>query len=244
MSQRCALVTGASRGIGGEIARRLAGQGYDLMLVARRNDSLETFAAEIRADYDVRTHHVAADLSAEGNVRRVAHEHRAVYDRLDLLVLNAGLGNYAPITESTLKSYDLTFNLNVRSAYILLQELLPLLRSTASSNPDHGAKVIALASIAGVHPEAGLAAYGASKSALISLCETVTLEECDNGITATALSPGFVDTDMTAWIDGPRSAMIKTADVAELVMAVSRLSANAAVGNIVIARHGAEPRRP
>jgi len=244
MNQRCALVTGASRGIGAEIARRLADEGYNLTLAARREAPLTSFADNLRTGSGVEIHSVAANLADEDDARRLAGEHVSRFGRLDLLVLNAGLGNYAPISDSTMKSYDLTFSVNVRAAYILLQELLPLLRKTAALAPDRGAKVIALSSIAGVHAEAGLAAYGASKAALISLCETVTLEEGDNGITATALSPGFVDTDMTAWIDEPRTAMITTADVAELALAISRLSANAAVGNIVIARRSTDPTRP
>lgn len=242
MNERCALVTGASRGIGAEIARRLDHDGYNLTLAARHESGLTRMAEALRQDANVEIHLVVADLASEDDTRRVALEHAARFGRLDLMVLNAGLGMYAPIADTTLGSYDLTFTVNVRAGYVLVQELLPLLRKTASTAPDRGAKVIAIASIAGVFAEAGLAAYGASKAALISLCDTITLEECVNGITATALSPGYVETDMTAWIPDPRPPMITTGDVAELMLAVSPLSANAAVTNVVIARRDAEPQ--
>src|SRR5215208_3087993 len=91
-------------------------------------------------------------------------------------------------------------------------KLLPLLRQTAQQNPHRGAKIIALSSLTGVAGEAGLAAYGASKAALISLCETVSMEESMHGVTATALSPGYVDTDMSAWkhSDIQPDAMLRT----------------------------------
>jgi 3-oxoacyl-[acyl-carrier protein] reductase len=244
MNQRCALVTGASRGIGADIAGRLAVEGYNVTLAARREPALTSFADGLRSRSSVDVHPVVANLAVEDDVRRLADEHLARYGRLDVLVLNAGLGSYAPLGETPLKTFDLTFGVNVRSAFVLIQELLPLLRKTAALAPERGAKVIALASIAGVYAEAGMSVYGASKSALISLCETLTAEERGNGVTATALSPGFVDTDMTAWTELPGTAMLSTADVAELALAITRLSANAAVGNVVIARGGTEPRRP
>ncbi len=91
-----------------------------------------------------------------------------------------------------------------------------------------------------------LAAYGASKAALISLCETVTLEESTHGVTATAISPGYVDIDMTRWKRDSlaREAMLTTDDVAELVLAISRLSAQAVVPNIVLTRAGEQIWRP
>ena len=142
-------------------------------------------------------------MAVENDVRRLAAEHAAHFGRLDLLVLNAGVGTSGPIAELPVKTYDLTLAVNLRAAFILLQETLPLLRKTAALEPERGAKIVALASIAGVSGEANLGAYAASKAALISLCQTVTLEESGNGVTATALCPGFVDTDMAAWAKLP-----------------------------------------
>lgn len=117
---------------------------------------------------------------------------------------------------------------------------MPALRKTAAAAPERGAKIIGLASISGVAAEPMIAAYGASKAGLISLCEAVTLEESANGVTACAISPGYVDTDMTAWKrdEVDQQHMLTANDVAELVVAVSRLSVNAVVPNIVLTRRG------
>lgn len=238
---RTALVTGASRGIGLEIAQRLAGDGYALTLSARRKPGLLDAVNELRsAGAEVLP--VVANLADDDDVRRLAASHADRFDALDLLVLNGGVGAEGPLAETPLKTYDLVLNVNLRAQFLLIQQSLPLLRRAAATTPSRGAKIVALASITGVVSEHGLAAYGASKAGLISLCETVTLEEFANGVTATALSPGYVDTDMTA---GKREtlapdSMLTTDDVAELVLAISRLSAHAVVPNIVLTRAGAQ----
>jgi 3-oxoacyl-[acyl-carrier protein] reductase len=240
MNERCALITGASRGIGAEIARRLANEGYALTLSARNEAGLIAAAEQLHAETGADIHAVTANMAVESDVRRLAAEHAARYGRLDLLVLNAGVGTSGSIGELPVKTYDLTLAVNVRAAFILLQETLPMLRKTAALAPERGAKIVALASIAGVSAEANLGAYAARKAALISLCQTVTLEESSNGVTATALCPGLVATDMTSWTGLSADEMLPSSDVAELAVAVSRLSVGAVVPNIVIARRGTQ----
>jgi 3-oxoacyl-[acyl-carrier protein] reductase len=240
MSRRCALVTGSSRGIGADIARRLAVDGYSVTLSARREPALMAAAEDLRADTGADVHAVPANLAVDNDIRRLASEHSSRFGRLDLLVLNAGVGTSGPISELPLKIYDLTLSVNLRAAFLLLQETLPLLRKTAALVPRHGAKVVALASIAGVSAEANMGAYAASKAGLISLCQTVAIEESGNGVTATAICPGLVDTDMAAWSGLSGAEMLAPSDVAELAVAVSRLSVNAVVPNIVIARRGSQ----
>ncbi|NKQ53225.1 SDR family oxidoreductase [Amycolatopsis sp. K13G38] len=236
---RTALVTGASRGIGLEIARRLADEGYALTLAARREPGLLDAAAALR-EAGAEAHPVVANLGREQDVDRLAAEHTERFGALDLLVLNGGVGAEGTVAELPLKTYDLVLNVNLRAQFQLIQQTLPLLRKSAAATPARGAKVVALSSITGVAGEAGLSAYGASKAGLISLCETLTLEESASGVTATALCPGYVDTDMTTFKRDSlgRDAMLTTRDVAELVLSVSRLSAHAVVPSIVLTRAG------
>jgi 3-oxoacyl-[acyl-carrier protein] reductase len=121
-----------------------------------------------------------------------------------------------------------------------VQRSLPLLRAAAAADPERGAKVIALASITGVYAEPGLAVYGATKAALISFMETLNAEESAHGVTATAIAPGYVDTDMSAWVTDtiPAHAMIPVADVVAVADMLLSLSPRTAIPTIVMARSG------
>ncbi|MGF6888670.1 NAD(P)-dependent dehydrogenase (short-subunit alcohol dehydrogenase family) [Nocardia sp. GAS34] len=120
-----------------------------------------------------------------------------------------------------------------------------MLRAAAAADPGRGAKVIALSSLTGVYAEAGLAVYGAAKAALISLIATLNAEESSHGVTATTIAPGYVDTEMSAWIHDriPPDRMLAVSDVVELVDALLRLSSRAVVPNIVVSRAGTDGYR-
>ncbi|MEV6071357.1 SDR family oxidoreductase [Nocardia sp. NPDC052001] len=239
-STRSALITGGSRGIGAEIARRLAGEGYHLTLAARNLDTLEQTARRVREESGVEVHPVAARMNDLDQVRALAQSHAERFGGLNALVLSAGTGTAGTVADMPAATYERMLDVNFRAPIALIQAALPLLRRSAAEDAHRGAKIIALASISGVAGEAGLAAYGATKAALISLCETVTLEESAHGVAATALSTGYVDTDMTEWKRDTLapSAMLTTGDIAELAVAVTRLPRNAVIPNIVITRAG------
>ncbi|KIA59930.1 SDR family NAD(P)-dependent oxidoreductase [Nocardia vulneris] len=239
---RSALVTGGSRGIGAEVARRLAAEGYGLTIAARNKDTLDETAHRLHAETGAAVNPVVAQMNDPAQVRKLVRAHADRFDGLHALVLSAGTGTAGTVAEMPPKSYERMLDVNFRAPLALIQSALPLLRKSAADDPHRGAKIVALASITGVAGEAGLAAYGATKAALISLCETVSLEESDNGVSATAISPGYVDTDMTAWKRDvlAASAMLTTGDIAELVLAITRLSRNAVVPNIVVSRAGAQ----
>jgi NAD(P)-dependent dehydrogenase (short-subunit alcohol dehydrogenase family) len=237
---KAALVTGASRGIGAEIALRLAQEGYGLTIAARRQPGVEAMVERLAKESSASVHGLAADMADDDDVCRLARAHAEQFDRLDLLVLGAGLGSNQPLADMTMKSYDLQLGVNLRSSFLLIQQCLPLLRHTAAANKPYGARVVALSSLTGVVSEFGFSAYGASKAGLISLCETLCVEESTAGVSATALSPGYVDTDMTEAIRDKLDPadMITTGDVAELVLSLTRLSANAVVPAITVTRPG------
>lgn len=269
---RTALVTGASRGIGAEIALRLAQEGYGLTIAARqapgvaamterlqkesagwvataplladRRAAVPGVLADMADDADVLgrapVHGVVADMADDDDVVRLAREHEERFGRLDLLVLAAGLGGNRPIADLAMTSYDLEMGVNLRSSFLLIQQCIPLLRATAAANKPYGARVVALSSLTGVVSEAGFSAYGASKAGLISLCETLCVEESAAGVSATAISPGYVDTDMTEALRNKlnQADMITTADIAELVLSLTRLSSNAVVPHIAVTRPG------
>jgi len=237
---RTALVTGASRGIGAEIALRLAREGYGLTIAARRPPGVAAMTERLQKETSAPVQGLVADMAEDDDVARLARKHEERFDRLDLLVLAAGLGGNRPLADLPMKSYDLELRVNLRSSFLLIQWCIPMLRRTAAVNRPYGARVVALSSLTGVVSEAGFSAYGASKAGLISLCETLCVEESAAGVSATAISPGYVDTDMTEAIRDKLDPadMITTGDVAELVLSLTRLSANAVVPNIVVTRPG------
>lgn len=240
-SGRSALVTGASRGIGLGIARRLAQQGHGLTITARDTAVLDLVAADLLTLGAARVVPVAADLADRDAPQQIVDMHAAKFSSMDVLVLNAGVGTAGGISDYPMKRFDKTIDVNLRAPFALLQRALPLLRTGARAYPDRGAKVVALASLTGVYAEAGLAAYGATKAAMLSLVDTLNAEENAAGVSGTAFAPGYVETDMSAWIQDkiPAHTMIRVEDIVDLIDGVLRLSSRAVVSRIVITRAGA-----
>lgn len=234
---RTALVTGASRGIGRSIALRLASQGYGLTICSRTTADLERLAAELRSVGAPSVTYVEADLSDRQQSSDVVLRHVETFASMDALILNAGIGTTGPIGEFPLRRLDKTLEINLVSAFIVLQASLPLLRRTAADST-RGAKVVAISSLTGVYSEPGMAMYGASKAALISMVETLNHEEVRSGVRATAVAPGYVETDMTAFVTDriPGDTMITADDVVEVVDMVLRLSPNTVVPRVLMTR--------
>ncbi|QIX53545.1 SDR family oxidoreductase [Rhodococcus sp. DMU1] len=236
---RVALVTGASRGIGALIARTLAERGWDLTVSARQPEALQGFAEALAGDTGRRIVAVPADMSDEAAVHRLAREHVDAFGRLDALVLNAGMGAIGPFADFPLRRLDKLFAVNVRSAYQLVQQLLPTLRATGQVSP-RGARVIAMASMTGISAEPLNSAYGATKAALISLCETLTVEEYTHGVSGVAVCPGYVATDMTSALADKiaPAEMITAGDVADQTVAMTDLARTVVIPRLLLTRPG------
>ena len=223
---KAALVTGGSSGIGLAIARALKEDGYELTLASRRREKIEAAAEELGA------HAVAADVAREEDCVRLVQEHRARYERLDVLVNSAGIGIGGNVEKHQTKHLDLQFGVNVRGLYVVTRECIPLLRQSRGW-------IVNLASIAGTHPTPGLAAYGATKAAVIALTHSLNGELEDDGVRAIAICPGFVDTPMAEWSGLDAAEMIQPEDCAEIVRMCLRLSPHARVPQVVVERVGA-----
>lgn len=236
-----ALVTGASRGIGLGVATRLAQQGYGLTISARDPERLEKVAAQLREAGAAEVLPVAADLADAETGARLVAAHGEAFGTMRALILNAGVGTAGTIADFPAHRLDKTIAVNLTAPFALLQAALPLLRAAAAQDPGRGAKVVALSSITGAYAEAGLAAYGATKAALMSLIETLNAEESGGGVTGSAIAPAYVDTDMSDWIKDriPAEQMLEVNDVVELVDALLKLSSRAVLPKLVLSRAGA-----
>jgi NAD(P)-dependent dehydrogenase (short-subunit alcohol dehydrogenase family) len=238
MSDRAAIVTGASSGIGLAIAHVLGQEGHDLTVAARRLDKLESAAESLRrAGHEVEA--VAGNMAVEADVQRVVQAHRARFGRLDVLVNCAGVGVGAPVAELNTKGIDLQLDVNLRAPVIFYRECAELLRAAGAEHQN--ALVVNLASISGKSGQPWLSVYSATKAGLIGFTQAMNRELNGEGVKSVALAPGFVDTPMTDFIKGQikPEEMIRTQDVAEAVRFLLRLSPYCVVPEIVFARPGA-----
>jgi NAD(P)-dependent dehydrogenase (short-subunit alcohol dehydrogenase family) len=225
MAERAALITGGSSGIGLAIARMLRDEGFGLTLVSRRRERIEAAAEELGA------HAIAADVGDADECARAVAEHRERFGRLDVLVNSAGVGIAGTIEQLPAKHFDLQVGVNLRGLFLVTQAAVPLLRES------HGL-VVNLASIAGTLPTPGLATYGATKAAVISLTKSLNEELDADGVRAIAICPGFVDTPMAEWSGIAPDEMIQPEDCAEVVRMCLRLSPHARIPQVVIERLG------
>jgi len=220
-----ALVTGGSSGIGLAIARALREEGYDLTLASRTREKVE------RAARDLDAHAVVADVADAADCRRIVEDHSERHGRLDVLVNSAGVGIAGDVDQLPVDKLDLQLDVNLRGLMLVTAAALPLLREARGL-------VVNLASIAGTMGTPFLPVYGATKAAVIQFTNTINSGEGDNGVRATAISPGFVDTPMTDWNPVPKEQMIRPEDCAEIVRALLRLSPYARIPHVVVERVG------
>ncbi len=233
-------MTGASSGIGLAIATMLAEEGYDLTVVSRTPEKIERAAAELAARGTEVHPSPPTWLDAEEIGRAVA-AHRERFGRLDVLVNNAGMGIHGEHRRLPGPSMiDLQLALNLRSVILLYSEALDLLRVAAAEH--RNALVINMSSIVGKRGDAGLAVYSAAKHGVVGFTEAMNEELSGEGIKSCVLCPGFVDTELADYAQNPVPAaeMIRTADVAETVRSVLRLSPNCVIPEIPMTRPGRE----
>jgi short-subunit dehydrogenase len=183
------LVTGASSGIGRAIAVELAADGSDLVLVARRRDRLETLAEELRRAHGVNVEVLVADVTDPDQLATVEDRIRLGDPPVDLLVNNAGRGGSGPFAELPLDWQEGQIRLNVlapvRLTHAALERMLPR---------GHGG-ILNVSSIAGLQPMPNVATYAATKAYLSSFSHALHEEVRRQGVTVTALLPGFTRTE-------------------------------------------------
>ncbi len=188
--KRAALVTGAGRGIGAACARELAAQGVKVAVAARTRAQVEVIAAEIEREGGAAAAFVM-DVTDEGSVREAM---RAVVGRIgliDILVNNAGTAFSAPLAKTSLEDWNRMIAVNATGAFLCTKEVLPDMMAR------RWGRIVNIASVAARSGDRYISAYAASKHALLGLTRCVAAEGAAHGVTANAVCPGYVDTDMT-----------------------------------------------
>ncbi|MQA84671.1 MAG: glucose 1-dehydrogenase [Streptosporangiales bacterium] len=204
LSGKSAFVTGASRGIGRAIAVGFAAAGADVALVARTEDALNEVAAEIET-HGRKALVLPSDVTDRDAVYAAVARTAEAFGGIDVVVNNAGGTRFAvPFTEMRFSGWEKVMRLNVDAAVHVCGAVGPHLLERGSG------AVINVASVAGLVGSPGVAPYGASKSALISLTKTLAVEWAPHGVRVNALCPGWVATELNRnlWGDEGASAML------------------------------------
>ncbi|HYB98781.1 MAG TPA: SDR family oxidoreductase [Candidatus Limnocylindrales bacterium] len=185
-----ALITGASAGIGRELALVFGENGYDLIVVARTRARLESVADEVRSRFGRRVDILCADLASPGAAAFVHEQAAALEHPVDVLVNNAGIAVPRPFVEADRADLSMMVQLNVVALTELIRAFLPDMVARGAG------RILNIASIAAFQPTPMLSAYGATKAFVLSLTEGLSQELAGSGVTVTANCPGFVDTDL------------------------------------------------
>ena len=189
---KVALITGAARGIGKAIAIKFAQEGANIAFTDLRIDeNAENTVKEIEA-LGVKCKGYASDASNFEDTEKVVAEVKNDFGRIDILVNNAGITRDNLMLRMGERDWDMIMNVNLKSAFNFIHAVLPIMMR------QRGGSIINMASVVGVHGNAGQANYAASKAGLIALAKSMAQEVGSRGIRANAIAPGFIETAMTA----------------------------------------------
>jgi NAD(P)-dependent dehydrogenase (short-subunit alcohol dehydrogenase family) len=197
LTGRTALITGGSRGLGLQIAEALGEQGARIVLSSRKAPDLEQAQQHLAAQ-GIKAEWVAADNSKDADVVRLADEALSKLGRVDILVNNAGASWGAPTEDHPIEAWDKVMNLNIRSLFLLSQQI-----GKRSMIPNKYGRIINLASIAGLRGSVGeiqTIAYNTSKGAVVNFTRALAGSWGRYGITVNALAPGFFPSKMSQGI--------------------------------------------
>ncbi len=198
IQNKVVIITGASSGLGEATARRLAKHGAKLMLAARREDRLKELVAEIQKDGGTAKYQVT-DVSDRNQVEALAKATHQAYERIDVLVNNAGLMPLSPLAANKVDEWEKMVDVNIKGVLYGIAAVMPIMQQQKSGH------IINLSSVAGHKVFPGGTVYCATKFAVKAISEGIRLES--NGeIRSTNISPGAVDTELTNTISHEETA--------------------------------------
>lgn len=201
LTDKVAVVTGASRGIGRVIALALAGQGAKIVASARNAEALEKLTAEIKAQGGEAVA-VVGDVALDADANNLISQAVATYGRVDILVNNAGITRDGLLLRMKSEDWDAVLNTNLKGAFLCTRAVAKVM-----SKQRYG-RIINMSSVVGEMGNSGQANYCASKAGLLGLTKSVARELARRNVTVNAVTPGFIVTDMTEEMtDKAREAM-------------------------------------
>jgi|MEE4267860.1 3-oxoacyl-[acyl-carrier protein] reductase len=190
MSNRTVIVTGSSRGIGLAIATELAQAGYDLALVARSAETLQKIAEDLDGPTKVRAY--AGDISSFEDAERITAAVHEEFGEVFGLVNNAGVTQDGLLVRMSPENWQKPIDINLGGTFFFTRAVAPIMMRQREG------RIINISSVIGLTGNAGQANYAASKAGIIALTKSVAKELGGRNVTANAVAPGFISTDMTA----------------------------------------------
>ena len=188
--KRVAIVTGASRGIGEAIAKRLAKDGCHVVAIARGMDKLTAVVEAIKGDGGSAEAHTC-DIADAAALAALIEKMADTHGRLDVLVNNAGITKDGLFLRMSDEDFDTVIDTNLKSAFVACRAAARYVMRSKSG------RVINIGSVSGVAGNAGQANYAASKAGLIGMSKSIAKELAGKGVTVNVVAPGFIQTDMT-----------------------------------------------
>ncbi len=205
LTDRCALVTGASRGIGRAVAVALAKAGANVAINYSGNEEAAKQTEESCAAYGVKTLVIKADVSNADDCRAMMEQVAECFGKIDILVNNAGITRDKLMIGMSEADFMDVINTNLKGSFLCMQ-----LASKRMIKQRYG-RIINLSSVVGLHGNAGQVNYAASKAGVIGMTKSAAKELASRNVTVNAVAPGMIETDMTAVIpEKAKEEMLKS----------------------------------
>jgi NAD(P)-dependent dehydrogenase (short-subunit alcohol dehydrogenase family) len=219
MSERVAVITGASSGIGAAIARMFAGAGIKTVLAARSVDKLDAIAAEIEGNGGTALA-CPTDVTVEPQVVRLFERTIAAYGRVDILVNNAGLADHIPTIDLSLAEWQRSIDTMLTGPFLCGREAMRVMVKQKRG------RIINIGSVSSRRPRAHTIGYAAAKFGLHGITQSMALDGREHGITVSIIDPGVTDSHLAG--AGPRPArpptqMMQAEEIAEIALLIARL---------------------
>ncbi|MFG6116347.1 SDR family oxidoreductase [Halobacillus sp. MO56] len=214
LKDQVAIITGASRGIGKEVARQLAAKDVKLAILGSSQDIHET-AEELKQEGYLNVQSFIADISKENDVERVVEATKKAYGKVDILINNAGIGAFKKVEDVTVEEWNKTFAINVQGVFLATKAVLPIMKKNQFGT------IITVASDVSRYtiPEAG-SLYTSTKYAVQGFMGAVAQEVREHGIRVGTINPGMVDTYFANSKQGlpEKEEWLKVEDIAESIV--------------------------
>ena len=223
-----AVITGASKGIGFAVAKRLAEAGFELFIVGRDREKLEEAKSRLMAAGSPNVYVFSGDLSQSSVAKECTEQIRNTWNSLTVLVNNAGVFLPGSMMEEEEGQFENIMTTNMNSAYHMTRGLWSILKKSQRAH------VFNMCSIASITAYAAGGSYSVSKFAMLGFSKSLRLEGLPHGIRVTAILPGATLTDSWAGVDLPSSRFMQPNDVAEVLFSAFSLNQNTVMEEVVL----------